>query len=129
MKSSLLDRSVAVIGLGPIFADGSTCPTYASVRCHGGVLRTCRRLPLTLNTCDGQGPPGTTGLLTSLGSFVHQVPILDPGTQSVGSEFSNERSTVGMFGAGRIEMVAREMSEFLQAPARDLDNGERILVS
>ena len=67
------------------------------------------------------------------GDFVANVFVLaqalDPVTESVGSEFSNERNTVGMFGAGRIEMVAREMSEFLQAPARDLDNGERILVS
>ena len=31
-------------------------------------------------------------------------------TFSVNPEFSNERNTLGMFGAGAIEMLAREMS-------------------
>jgi hypothetical protein len=35
---------------------------------------------------------------------------LDPVTESVNGEFSNERNTVGMFGAGPIEMLAREMT-------------------
>lgn len=67
------------------------------------------------------------------GDFVANVFVLaqalDPVTESVGSEFSNERNTVGMFGAGPIEMVAREMSESLQAQVADLDDGEHILVS
>ncbi len=40
---------------------------------------------------------------------------LDPVTESVNSEFSNERNTVGMFGAGPIEMLAREMTAELHA--------------
>jgi hypothetical protein len=35
---------------------------------------------------------------------------LDPVTDSVDGAFSNERNTPGMFGAGAIEMLAREMS-------------------
>jgi hypothetical protein len=40
---------------------------------------------------------------------------LDPVTFSVAPEFSNERNTLGMFGAGSIEMLAREMSAELIA--------------
>ncbi len=35
---------------------------------------------------------------------------MDPVVMSVSPEFSNERNTLGMFGAGPIEMLAREMS-------------------
>lgn len=48
------------------------------------------------------------------GDFVANVFVLaqalDPVTTSVGGEFSNERNTLGMMGAGPIEMLAREMS-------------------
>ncbi|MFP6583972.1 MAG: di-heme oxidoredictase family protein [Candidatus Hydrogenedentota bacterium] len=48
------------------------------------------------------------------GDFVANVFVLaqalDPVTFSVSPEFSNERNTLGMFGAGPIEMLAREMS-------------------
>ena len=48
------------------------------------------------------------------GDFVANVFVLaqtlDPVTESVNGEFSNERNTVGMFGAGPIEMLAREMT-------------------
>jgi hypothetical protein len=40
---------------------------------------------------------------------------LDPVTFSVASDFSNERNTLGMFGAGAIELLAREMTAELQA--------------
>lgn len=39
----------------------------------------------------------------------------DPVTESVSSNISNERNTLGMFGAGPIEMLAREMSTQLAA--------------
>jgi cytochrome c peroxidase len=41
--------------------------------------------------------------------------VLDPVTFSVSPQFSNERNTLGMFGAGPIEMLAREMSQELIA--------------
>ena len=48
------------------------------------------------------------------GDFVANVFVmaqtLDPVTESVNGEFSNERNTVGMFGAGPIEMLAREIT-------------------
>ena len=40
---------------------------------------------------------------------------LDPVTNSVSGEFSNNRNTLGMHGAGPIEMLAREMTAELQA--------------
>lgn len=53
------------------------------------------------------------------GDFVANVFVLaqtvDPVLESVNGEFSNERNTVGMFGAGPIEMLAREMTAELQA--------------
>ena len=53
------------------------------------------------------------------GEFVANVFVLaqalDPVTESVSRQFSNERNTLGMFGAGAIEMLAREMSADLAA--------------
>ncbi len=40
---------------------------------------------------------------------------LDPVTQSVSAEFSNDRNTLGMHGGGPIEMLAREMTADLQS--------------
>jgi len=36
--------------------------------------------------------------------------VLDPVTDSVSAEFSDERNTLGMNGSGAIEMLARERS-------------------
>jgi hypothetical protein len=53
------------------------------------------------------------------GDFVANVfvlaQVLDPVTFSVSSEFSNERNTLGMMGAGPIEALAREMTRDLWA--------------
>lgn len=52
------------------------------------------------------------------GGFVANVFVLaqglDPVTDSISAEFSNERNTLGMNGSGAIEMLAREMTEDLQ---------------
>jgi mono/diheme cytochrome c family protein len=53
------------------------------------------------------------------GDFVANVFVgaegLDPVTESVSSLISNERNTLGMFGAGPLEMLAREMTTELHA--------------
>src|SRR6266849_969192 len=53
------------------------------------------------------------------GDFVANVFVLaqtlDPVTASVDAHFSDERNTLGMFGAGPIEMLGREMTADLQA--------------
>lgn len=65
------------------------------------------------------------------GDFVANVFVLaqalDPVTQSTSSEFSNERNTLGMFGSGAIDMLAREMSADLQAQAAALPDGTHTL--
>jgi cytochrome c peroxidase len=67
------------------------------------------------------------------GDFVANVFVLaqalDPVTESVSSEFSNERNTLGMFGSGAIDMLAREMSTDLQAQAADLADGTHTLTT
>ena len=68
------------------------------------------------NSCAGcHAQPNSGGA----GDFVANVFVLaqtlDPVTESVDGAFSNERNTLGMFGAGAIEMLAREMSADLIA--------------
>jgi cytochrome c peroxidase len=68
------------------------------------------------NSCSGcHAQPGPGGA----GDFVANVFVLaqalDPVTFSVHADFSNERNTLGMFGAGPIEMLAREMTAELHA--------------
>lgn len=69
------------------------------------------------------------------GDFVANVFVLaqalDPVTESVSSEFSNNRNTLGMFGAGAIEMLSREMTVELhairdQAIAEAQDSGNAV---
>lgn len=77
--------------------------------------------------CHAQPRPGGGG------DFVANVFVLaqalDPVTDSVSSEFSNERNTLGMFGAGPIEMLGREMSADLQAQAQGLPDGTHTLTT
>jgi hypothetical protein len=47
----------------------------------------------------------------------------------VSSEFSNERNTLGMFGSGAIDMLAREMSTELQEQAAALADGTHTLTT
>ncbi|HEX9813418.1 MAG TPA: hypothetical protein VGB31_00560, partial [Myxococcota bacterium] len=68
------------------------------------------------NSCAGCHAQPRAG---GAGDFVANVFVLaqalDPVTDSVSPDFSNERNTLGMFGAGPIEMLAREMSRELIA--------------
>lgn len=61
------------------------------------------------------------------GDFVANVFVLaqalDPVTESVNSQFSNDRNTLGMYGSGPIEMLAREMTVMLQRKAARLPDG------
>jgi len=67
------------------------------------------------------------------GDFVANVFVLaqalDPVTQSVSPAFSNERNTLGMFGGGAIEMLAREMTDDLQAQVAGLPDGWHTLTT
>lgn len=72
------------------------------------------------------------------GDFVANVFVLaqalDPITTSIGPESSNERNTLGMFGSGAIEMLAREMTAELhavrdQAKAKAMEEGEAVTMA
>jgi hypothetical protein len=82
------------------------------------------------NSCAGCHSQPVTG---GSGEFVVNAFILaqrlDPVTESVSANFSNERNTLGMHGAGAIEMVAREMTYELRAQANNLPDGRHTLQS
>jgi len=76
-------------------------------------IRTSAPDAISCTGCHAQPRAGGSG------DFVANVFVLaqtlDPVTDSVDAMFSNERNTLGMMGAGPIEMLAREMSEELTA--------------
>jgi hypothetical protein len=67
------------------------------------------------------------------GDFVANVFVLaqtlDPMTLTVSPEKSNSRNTLGMHGAGPIEMLAREMTDDLLAQRAGLSDGEHVLTT
>lgn len=63
------------------------------------------------NSCFGcHNDPFSGGAGDIVANVFVLAQTLDPVTQSVSSEFSNERNTLGMQGTGAIEMLAREMT-------------------
>lgn len=82
------------------------------------------------NACSGCHAQPRAG---GAGDFVANVFVLahtlDPVIETVSFEFSNERNTLGMFGSGVIEMLAREMSSELQDQVYGLADGEHSLTS
>lgn len=77
--------------------------------------------------CHAQPRAGGAGDFVANAFVLAQV--LDPVTESVSSEISNERNTLGMFGSGAIEMLAREMTMELQQQASELIDGKYTLRS
>ncbi len=76
------------------------------------------------NSCSGCHAQPKAG---GSGDFVANVFVLaqnrDPVTLSIAEEESNERNTLGMWGAGYIELLAREMTADLQRQAAALSDG------
>jgi len=77
--------------------------------------------------CHASPEPGGAG------DFVANVfvlaQVLDPVTQSVSPTRSNSRNTLGMHGAGPIEMLTREMTADLQSQAAALPDGSHTLTT
>ena len=98
-------------GQGRPGATGSGTPTKRDRLHDPGFLRTSGTDATSCADCHNQ--PTTGGA----GGFVANVFVLaqnlDPITDSVSAEFSNERNTLAMNGSGAIEMVAREMTASL----------------
>lgn len=68
------------------------------------------------NSCAGcHNQPAAGGAAEFVGNVFVLAQMLDPVTESIGPAHSNERNSLGMFGAGPIEMLAREMSAELIA--------------
>lgn len=99
-------------GVGRPAATGAGTPTKRDPQHNIPFIRTSG--PDATSCADCHNQPFIGGA----GGFVANVFVLaqtlDPVTDSISGEFSNERNSLGMNGAGAIEMLAREMTEDLQ---------------
>jgi hypothetical protein len=100
-------------GQGRPAATGAGVPTKRDSSRDVGFIRTSGPDSTSCADCHNQPTIGGAG------GFVANVFVLaqtlDPVTDSVSAEFSDERNTLGMNGSGAIEMLAREMSDDLLA--------------
>jgi cytochrome c peroxidase len=100
-------------GQGRPAATGAGTPTKRDVQHDPGFIRTSGTDSTSCADCHNQPTVGGAG------GFVANVFVLaqtlDPITDSVSADFSDERNTLGMNGSGAIEMLAREMTTDLIA--------------
>lgn len=100
-------------GAGRPSATGDSKPTVRDPRLGNTFTRAAG---LDANSCAGCHNQPVTG---GSGDFAVNVFVgaqfSDPPTQSISTDVTSERNTIGLFGAGAIEMLAREMTEDLQA--------------
>jgi Di-haem oxidoreductase, putative peroxidase len=100
-------------GQGRPAATGNGAPTKRDPSHDPGFIRTSGTDSTSCADCHNQPTIGGAG------GFVANVfvlaQVLDPVTDSVSAEFSDERNTLGMNGSGAIEMLAREMTTDLLA--------------
>src|SRR5262249_41194079 len=98
-------------GQGRPAATGNGAPTHRDPSHDPGFIRTSGTDSTSCADCHNQPTVGGAG------GFVANVfvlaQLLDPVTDSVSAEFSDERNTLGMNGSGAIEMLAREMTSDL----------------
>jgi cytochrome c peroxidase len=100
-------------GFGRPGATGNGAPSHRTIGSAPFMIRTSAP---DSNSCAGcHNVPEVGGS----GDFVANVfvlaQVLDPVVDSVSSQFSDERNTLGMHGSGAIEMLAREMTTDLIA--------------
>jgi cytochrome c553 len=107
-ESIFAARWTKLDGQGRPAATGSGVPTKRDPSHDPGFLRTSGTDATSCADCHNQPAIGGSG------GFVANVFVLaqtlDPVTDSVSAEFSNERNTLGMNGSGAMEMLAREMT-------------------
>jgi hypothetical protein len=100
-------------GQGRPAATGNGNPTKRDSSHRPGFVRTSGADSTSCSDCHNQPALGGAG------GFVANVFVLaqnlDPVTDSVSADFSNERNTLGMNGSGAIELLAREMTADLLA--------------
>ncbi len=112
-ESIFAARWTKLDGQGRPAATGNGAPTKRNPLNDPGFIRTSGTDSTSCADCHNQPTIGGAG------GFVANVFVLaqnlDPVTDSVSAEFSNERNTLGMNGSGAIEMLAREMTADLLA--------------
>lgn len=87
-----------------------------AARVPGSAPRFIRTSAPDANSCFGcHNDPVSGGGGDIVANVFVLAQTLDPVTQSVSGDFSNERNTLGMQGSGAIEMLAREMTANLLA--------------
>lgn len=100
-------------GYGRPASTGNGTPTKRAAGSAPSVIRTSGPESNSCAGCHNDPEPGGAG------DFVANVfvlaQVLDPVTDSVSAEFSNERNTLGMHGSGAIEALAVEMTRELMA--------------
>lgn len=118
-------RWTSLDGQGRPAATGAGTPTKRDPLHSFPFLRTSGPDATSCADCHNQPTVGGAG------GFVANVFVLaqtlDPVTDSVSAEFSNERNTLGMNGSGAIEMLAREMTyDLLAARSLAVDRARRL---
>ncbi len=107
-ESIFAARWTKLDGQGRPAATGSGTPTKREPSHDPGFLRTSGTDATSCADCHNQPTIGGAG------GFVANVFVLaqnlDPITDSISADFSNERNTLAMNGSGAIEMLAREMT-------------------
>src|SRR6266702_3578399 len=107
-ESIFAARWTKLDGQGRPAATGSGTPTKREPSHDPGFLRTSGTDATSCADCHNQPTIGGAG------GFVANVFVLaqnlDPITDSIAADFSNERNTLEMNGSGAIEMLAREMT-------------------
>jgi len=107
-ESIFAARWTKLDGQGRPAATGNGAPTKRDRSHDPGFIRTSGTDSTSCADCHNQPAIGGAG------GFVANVFVLaqnlDPVTDSVSAEFSDERNTLGMNGSGAIEMLAREMT-------------------
>ncbi len=103
----------AADGAGRPAATGDSKPTSRSPRPSNKFIRTSGPDANSCAACHNQPATGGSGDFVA-NAFVG-AHFADPPTLSIATETTSERNTIGVFGAGVIEMLAREMSRDLRA--------------
>ncbi len=115
----------AADGAGRSTATGDSKPTFRLPENNVGFIRTSGPDANSCAGCHNQPVVGGSGEF-AVNVFVG-AQFRDPPTRSIHPDQTNERNTIGLFGAGAIEMLAREMTaELLRQRSVALGSARRL---
>lgn len=104
-------------GAGRPTATGDSKPTFRLGENNPGFIRTSGPDANSCSACHNQPSVGGAGDF-AVNVFVG-AQFKDPPTTSITTEITSERNSIGMFGSGAIEMLAREMTRDLLSQRSD----------